>query len=154
MFSHKFSAQYRCNVFFPSKQFQNGNATTIAACHQHQHLKGWINLDGQEMWVNTSVPGAAHDVSRWVHWHADNNEDALFLLWCLWTCNANINLVILHILPASRVLMHSSAKLQSLPLSVLSFCSCNKVYHKPEKCFLLYLLGQVVTWHHNPNSLD
>ena len=35
--------------------------------------------------------------------------------------------------------MHSSATIQSLPLSLHSFCSCDKAYYKQEKCFLLYL---------------
>jgi len=39
----------------------------------------------------------------------------------------------------------SSAKHQSLPFSVLSFRFCDKVYHKQEVCFLLYVLGQLVT---------
>jgi len=42
--------------------------------------------------------------------------------------------------------IHSFAKRQSSPLSVLSFCSCDMVYHKQEVCFLLYELGQIVTW--------
>jgi len=39
-----------------------------------------------------------------------------------------------------------NAKLQSTPRSVLSFCSCDKVYNKQELCFLLYLLSQIVIW--------
>jgi len=31
-------------------------------------------------------------------------------------------------------------------LSVLFFCLCDKVYHKQEVHFLLYLLDQSVTW--------
>ena len=42
--------------------------------------------------------------------------------------------------------IHSSAKLDSSPLSVRFFCSCDKVYHKLEVRFLLYLLGQIVPW--------
>ena len=43
--------------------------------------------------------------------------------------------------------MDSSAKLQTPPLSVHSFCSCDKVTsnHKKEVDFLLVLLGQIVT---------
>ena len=36
--------------------------------------------------------------------------------------------------------MHSSAKLQFPPLSVLFLCSCEKVYHKQEVHFLLVRL--------------
>ena len=45
--------------------------------------------------------------------------------------------------------MHSSTKLQSLPIIVVFLCSCDKVDHKQEVCSLLYLLhvGQ-----YNPNS--
>ena len=38
--------------------------------------------------------------------------------------------------------MRSSAKLYSLPLSALFFCLYDKVYHKQEVGFALYLLGQ------------
>jgi len=41
---------------------------------------------------------------------------------------------------------HISAKLRSSPLLVHAFCSCDKVNHKQEVRFLLYLLGQIVTW--------
>ena len=41
--------------------------------------------------------------------------------------------------------INSSAKLQSLPLSEVFFCLCDKVYHKQEVCFHLYLLGHIVT---------
>ena len=41
-------------------------------------------------------------------------------------------------LPTSTI--HSSATIQSLPHSVLFFCTCDKVYHKWEVRFLLYLL--------------
>jgi len=40
---------------------------------------------------------------------------------------------------------HISAKLQSSPLSVHAFCLCDKVNHKQEVRFLLYLLGKIVT---------
>ena len=40
--------------------------------------------------------------------------------------------------------MHSTAKLQYPPLSVLFICSCDKVDHKQEVCFLLYSLGHIV----------
>jgi len=36
-------------------------------------------------------------------------------------------------------------KTQSPPLSVLFFCSCDKIDHKQKVCFLLYLHGQIVT---------
>ena len=37
-----------------------------------------------------------------------------------------------------RWAMHSSAKLQSPPLSVLLFCSCDKVHHKQKIRFLVF----------------
>ena len=44
-------------------------------------------------------------------------------------------------------LQHSiHLQVRSPPLSVYFFCLCYKVYHKQEVCFLLYLLGQIVTW--------
>ena len=39
---------------------------------------------------------------------------------------------------------HSFSNLQSPLLSVLFFCSCDKLDHKQEIRFLLYLLGQIV----------
>jgi len=33
-------------------------------------------------------------------------------------------------------------------------CLCDKFYHKQELRFLLYLLGQIVTWQYYPNPLD
>jgi len=41
--------------------------------------------------------------------------------------------------------MHSSANFQSPPNSVVFFGLCDMVYHKQEVCFILYLLGQIVT---------
>ena len=43
--------------------------------------------------------------------------------------------------------MHSSTNVQAPPISVVFYCLCDKVYHKQEVCFLLYLylLGQIVT---------
>jgi len=49
--------------------------------------------------------------------------------------------------------MHSFAKRLSYPLSVLLFCSFDKVYHKPEVSLLLYLLGQLSPHNHNRNIL-
>jgi len=49
--------------------------------------------------------------------------------------------------------LHNSAKLQS-PHSVLSFRSCDKVNHKQDVCFRLYLLGQIVTWQSQPYSIE
>jgi len=43
-----------------------------------------------------------------------------------------------HGIVQNYVLMRSFAKLQSPPLSVHFFCSCDKVYHKQKVCFLLY----------------
>ena len=49
--------------------------------------------------------------------------------------------------------MHSSAIKQSPLLSILFFCSNDKVYHKQEVRFHLYLLGQIATDNHKPNPL-
>ena len=49
------------------------------------------------------------------------------------------------------VTMHSSAKPQSPPLSVLSLCSCDKVYHKKE---VHLVFTRVLPENHNPNPLD
>jgi len=43
------------------------------------------------------------------------------------------------------LLMHSSSKLESSSIPVHFFCSFDKVYHKRELCFLLYLLGKIFT---------
>jgi len=50
--------------------------------------------------------------------------------------------------------IYSSAKLQSPSLAVIFFCSCGKVYPKQEVRFLLYLLGQFVTWQSDVYTLD
>ena len=42
------------------------------------------------------------------------------------------------------LVMHSSAKLQYSPLSVLFFCSRDKAYHKQKIHVPLYLLEQIV----------
>jgi len=42
--------------------------------------------------------------------------------------------------------MHSSAKPQSPPFSALSLCACINIDHKQKVCFILYQLGQIVTW--------
>jgi len=42
-------------------------------------------------------------------------------------------------------LMHRSKNLQSSPLSVQFFCLCDKVHHKQEVCFLLYLLDHLTS---------
>jgi len=42
--------------------------------------------------------------------------------------------------------MHSSTNFQAPPNAVDFLWSCDKVYHKHELCFLLYFLGQIVTW--------
>jgi len=41
--------------------------------------------------------------------------------------------------------MHSSTNFQAYPIIVGLYCLCDKVYHKQEVHFLLYLLGQIVT---------
>ena len=43
------------------------------------------------------------------------------------------------------MVVYSSAKLQSPPLSGLFFWLCDKVYHKQEVHILLYFLGQRIT---------
>ena len=48
----------------------------------------------------------------------------------------------------------SSTDFQAPPQAAYCFWSCNKVYHKQEVCFLLYFLGQIVSWQYNPNLLD
>jgi len=50
--------------------------------------------------------------------------------------------------------MHSSAIFQAPPISVVFYCQCDKDYQTQEVSFLLYLLGQIVTWHYNSNPLD
>ena len=42
----------------------------------------------------------------------------------------------------------------SPPTFAVSHCSFDKVAYKQEVRFLLYLLGQIVTWQYNPNPLD
>jgi len=49
--------------------------------------------------------------------------------------------------------MHRSAIKQSPLLSILFFCSNDKVYHKQEVRFHLYLLGKIATENHKPNPL-
>jgi len=41
--------------------------------------------------------------------------------------------------------MHGSTIFQSLPTFAEIHCSCDKVYHKQEVRFLLYIIGQIVT---------
>ena len=41
--------------------------------------------------------------------------------------------------------IHGSVNLQAPPVFVVFLCSCDNVYHKQEVCFLLYILGQIVT---------
>jgi len=50
--------------------------------------------------------------------------------------------------------MDSSTIFQAPPQAAYFLWSCNKVYHKQEVCFLLYFLGQTVSWQYNPNLLD
>ena len=40
------------------------------------------------------------------------------------------------------------------PTIVEIHCSCDKVDHKQEVRFLLYILGQIFTWQYIPNPLD
>ena len=41
--------------------------------------------------------------------------------------------------------MHSSAKMQTPPITVIFLCSCENVDHKQEACFVLCLICQIVT---------
>jgi len=50
--------------------------------------------------------------------------------------------------------MHISANVYTLPISVVSLCSCDNIYHKQEVGFLLYLLGQIVTLQYTSNPVD
>jgi len=50
--------------------------------------------------------------------------------------------------------MHNSAYFQAPPTYVVILFSRDNVYHKQEVFFLLYLLGQIVTWPYNRNPLD
>ena len=50
--------------------------------------------------------------------------------------------------------MDSSTSFQAPPQAAYSLWSCDKVYYKQEVCFLLYVLGQIVSWQYNPNMLD
>ena len=51
--------------------------------------------------------------------------------------------------------MHSSTKFQAPTIAVYFFLSsCDKVNYKQEVCFLLYLLGQIVTRQNKTNSLE
>jgi len=50
--------------------------------------------------------------------------------------------------------MDSSTNFQAPPNAAYFLWSCGKVYHNQEICFLLYFLGQIVSWQYNPNLLD
>ena len=50
--------------------------------------------------------------------------------------------------------MDSSYKFQAPPHAAYFLWSCDKVYHKQEVWFLLYFLGQIVSWLYNPKLLD
>jgi len=52
------------------------------------------------------------------------------------------------------VSMDSSTNFQAPPQAAHFLWSCDKVYHKQEVCFILYFLGQIVSWQYNPNLLD
>ena len=43
-------------------------------------------------------------------------------------------------------IMHGSTNFKSTLTFAEIHCLCDKVYHKQEVRFLLYLLGQIVTW--------
>ena len=50
--------------------------------------------------------------------------------------------------------MDSSTNVQAPSQTAYFLWSCDKVYHKQEVCFLLYFLGQFVSWQYNSNLLD
>jgi len=50
--------------------------------------------------------------------------------------------------------MDSSTNFQASPHAAYFLWYCDKVYHKQEVCFILYFLGQIVSWQYNPNLLD
>ena len=50
--------------------------------------------------------------------------------------------------------MHGSKSFQSPSTFAEIQCSCDRVYHKQEVRFLLYLLGQIITRQYIPNPLD
>jgi len=50
--------------------------------------------------------------------------------------------------------MDSSTNFQAPPQVAYFHWSCDKVYNEQEVCFLLYFLGQIVSWQYNPNLLD
>jgi len=50
--------------------------------------------------------------------------------------------------------MDSSENFQAPAQAAYFLWSCDKVYHKQEVCFLLYFLGQIVSWQYTPNLLD
>jgi len=55
---------------------------------------------------------------------------------------------------SEEITIDSSTNCQAPPHAVYSVWSCDKVYDKQEVCFLLYFLGQTVSWQYNPNLLD
>jgi len=50
--------------------------------------------------------------------------------------------------------MDSSTNFEAPPQAAYFLWYCDKVYHKQEVCFLLYFLGQIVSWHYYPILLD
>ena len=50
--------------------------------------------------------------------------------------------------------MHGSTTVETPPTFAEIYCSCDKVYHKLEVRFLLYIIGHIVTRHYIPNPLD
>ena len=50
--------------------------------------------------------------------------------------------------------MHGSENVQAPPILIVFLSMCDKIYNTQEVWFLLYVLGQIVTWQYNPNLLD
>jgi len=50
--------------------------------------------------------------------------------------------------------MDSSTNVQAPPQAAYFLWYCDKANHKQEVCFLLYFLGQIVSWQYYPNILD
>jgi len=92
----------------------------------------------------------------WCYMYTCTYVTNIIILWCymyiyekylLWWCC----MYIMYILTRRK---HSFTNFQAPPNAVDFLWSCDKVYHKQEVNFLLYFLGQIVTWQYNCNLLD